>query len=173
LRIAGLSKSATFKEVWRRFCKPERALPGAGLENFEITDRPAPETKVTTSGHIFNEDVKVVLDAEKNGLGFTRLGWLQFRKYDDDSGGYYQPFFPSIYTLDRDLHTDVGRAWADFGLTLPHWPRIVHTAGTLPTVLPPQTPAHLWYTSRIHSSETGCTSAGRSVEPQRERGWLR
>jgi hypothetical protein len=30
-----------------------------------------------------------------------------------------QPFFPSIYTLDRDLHTDVGRAWADFGLNTP------------------------------------------------------
>lgn len=96
-----------------------------GIESFELTDRPAPGTKVTTSGHIFNEDVKILLDAEKNGLGFTRLGWLQFRKYDDDSGGYYQTFTPSIYSLDRDLYTEVGRAWADLGLTLPHWPRFV------------------------------------------------
>lgn len=96
-----------------------------GLESFDLTSRPAPGTKVTTSGHIFNEDQKIVLNAEKNGLGFTRLGWHQFRKYDDDSGGYYQPFSPSIYSLDRDLHTDVGRAWADLGLTLPHWPRFV------------------------------------------------
>jgi hypothetical protein len=96
-----------------------------GLESFELTGRPAPGTKVTTSGHIFNEDQKIVFDAEKNGLGFTRLGWHQFRKYDDDSGGYYSLFTPSMYELDRDLQTDVGRAWADLGLTLPHWPRIV------------------------------------------------
>jgi hypothetical protein len=96
-----------------------------GLESFELTGRPAPDTKVTTTGHVFNEDVKIVLDAEKNGLGFTRLGWTQFRKYDDDSGGYYPSFTPSIYALDRDLHTDDGRAWVDLGLTLPHWPRLV------------------------------------------------
>ncbi len=96
-----------------------------GLESFELTDRPAPDTKVTTSGHVFNDDVKLVLDAEKNGLGFARLGWLQFRKYDDDSGGYYPSFTPSIYALNRDLHIDDGRAWVDLGLTLPHWPRFV------------------------------------------------
>jgi hypothetical protein len=96
-----------------------------GLESFELTARPAPETKVTTSGHVFNDDVKLVLDAEKNGLGFARLGWLQFRKYDDDSGGYYSLFSPPIYALNRDLHIDDGRAWVDLGLALPHLPRFV------------------------------------------------
>ena len=32
---------------------------------------------------------------------------------------------PPAYSLDRDLHLDIGKAWAEFGLTLPSWPRIV------------------------------------------------
>ena len=99
-----------------------------GLESFEITDRPAPGAKVTTSGHIFNEDVKVVLDAEKNGLGFTRLGWLQFRKYDDDSGGYYQPFFPSIYDAGPRpayrCRARLGRLRSDAPALAPDCPRL-------------------------------------------------
>ena len=32
---------------------------------------------------------------------------------------------PSTFSLDRDLHMDIGRAWIDFGLTLPDEPRLV------------------------------------------------
>ena len=28
-------------------------------------------------------------------------------------------------SLGTDLHLDIGKAWIDFGLTLPHWPRMV------------------------------------------------
>src|SRR5208282_2362135 len=28
-------------------------------------------------------------------------------------------------SLDEDLHLDIGKAWIDFGLTLPGWPRLV------------------------------------------------
>jgi hypothetical protein len=47
---------------------------------------------VTTSGHIFNEDVKVVLDAEKNGLDSPGWDGSNF-EYDDDSGGIINHFF--------------------------------------------------------------------------------
>ena len=63
--------------------------------------------------------------AEKNDLGFTRFGWSQYRKYFDDSGGYYPAFPTPILDLNRDLYLDTGRAWADFGLTLPQWPTMV------------------------------------------------
>jgi hypothetical protein len=54
-----------------------------------------------------------------------RFGWSQFRKYYDDTGGFYPSFTPPSIDLNRDLHVDDGRAWADFGLALPNWPRLV------------------------------------------------
>jgi hypothetical protein len=96
-----------------------------GGGEFELIEKPTPDSKITTAGHVLLNDYKLTLSAEKNDVGFTRFGWSQFRKYFDDSGGYYPPFTPSIFDLNRDLFLDTGRAWADFGLTLPEWPRIV------------------------------------------------
>jgi hypothetical protein len=97
----------------------------SGLEEFEITQKPTPDSKISTTGHVLHDDYKVMLAAEKDGLGFTHLGWSQFRKYYDDSGGYVPLLTPPIYELNQDLHVDTGRAWADFGLALPHWPTLV------------------------------------------------
>ncbi len=96
-----------------------------GLEEFELSDRPGPDLKITTAGHVLRDDYKLTLSAEKNDVGFTRFGWSQFRKYYDDTGGYYPLFSPPAYALNRDLNLDVGRAWAEVGLTLPAWPSIV------------------------------------------------
>jgi hypothetical protein len=95
-----------------------------GLEAFEITEKPTPDSKISTSGHVLLDDYKLMLEAEKESLGFAHLGWSQFRKYYDDAGGYDPLFTPPIYDLNRDLHLDTGRAWADFGLTLPNWPTL-------------------------------------------------
>jgi hypothetical protein len=83
-------------------------------------------------GHALTEDYKVTLDLRKEDAGFARFGVEQFRHYYDDHGPYY-PFrasgfatqTPKIFDLDRDLHLDVGRAFAEFGLTLPDVPRVV------------------------------------------------
>ena len=96
-----------------------------GGGEFELADKPTPDSKVTAAGHVLLNDYKLTLSGEKNDVGFTRFGWTQFRKYFDDSGGYYKPFSPSSFDLNRDLYLDTGRAWADFGLTLPQWPRMV------------------------------------------------
>jgi hypothetical protein len=96
-----------------------------GGGEFEVTDRPTADSKVTLVGHVLQNDYKLTLSEEKNDLGFTRFGWSQYRKYFDDSGGYYPSFTPPIFDLNRDLYLDTGRAWADFGLTLPQWPRMV------------------------------------------------
>ncbi len=96
-----------------------------GLESFGMTNLPSPDSKITTAGHVLLHDYKLTLSAEKNALGFTRFGWSQYRKYFDDSGGYYPFFAPPILDLNRDLYLDIGRAWADFGLTLPRWPTMV------------------------------------------------
>ncbi|HWV98698.1 MAG TPA: c-type cytochrome domain-containing protein [Candidatus Acidoferrum sp.] len=96
-----------------------------GLENFEYVEKPGPDWKVTVAGHVRLDDYKLTLSAEKNDLGFTRFGWEQYRKYFDDSGGYNPALAPFSFELNRDLHLDVGRAWAEVGLTLPRWPKIV------------------------------------------------
>ena len=83
-----------------------------GGGEFELTDKPAPDSKITTGGHVLLNDYKLTLSAEKNELGFTHFGWSQFRKYYDDSGGYYQPFSPSIFDLNKDLYLD---DWAGLG----------------------------------------------------------
>ena len=96
-----------------------------GLEEFEITDKPTPDSKISTTGHVLLDDYKLMLSAEKDNLGFAHFGWSQFRKYYDDAGGYAPQLTPPIYELNRDLHLDTGRAWADLGLALPHWPTLV------------------------------------------------
>ena len=96
-----------------------------GLEEFQMTEKLGQDSRITAAGHVLLNDYKLTLAAEKNDLGFTQFGWTQYRKYYDDSGGYYPSLSPPIFDLNRDLHLDVGRAWADFGLTLPQWPRMV------------------------------------------------
>ena len=96
-----------------------------GLQNFEWVYKPGPDSRVTIAGHLIQDDYKLTLNAERTDLGFTRAGWEQFRKYFDDSGGYNPALAPFSFELNQDLHLDVGRAWAEVGLTLPRWPRIV------------------------------------------------
>jgi hypothetical protein len=96
-----------------------------GLEEFEMVEKPTADSKITAAGHVLQDDYKISLSAEKNDLGFARFGWSQFRKYYDDRGGYY-PLFPTpVFSLNRDVHLDEGRAWTEFGLTLPRWPKII------------------------------------------------
>lgn len=96
-----------------------------GVEEIELFEQVTPETKYTFSGHALTDDYLARLFVEKSDRGFAHFGFEQFRKYDSDTGGYYPGFTPSVFSLDRDLHLDVGRAWADFGLILPDWPRMV------------------------------------------------
>ena len=96
-----------------------------GVEQFELFEQTSPDTQVLIAGHALRDDYKMVLSAERNEIGFIHSGWEQYRKYFDDTGGYYPAFTPSALSLGRDLHLDIGKAWIDFGLTLPHWPQMV------------------------------------------------
>jgi hypothetical protein len=95
-----------------------------GLEDFELDTKPEADSRITSSGHAVRDDYLFTIEAQKNDLGFSRFGWLQYRKYYDDTGGYYPLFSTPSYSLDRDLHLEIGKAWADLGLTLPRWPAI-------------------------------------------------
>ena len=95
-----------------------------GIERFELSEKTGPNSSLTVKGRALRDDYGVTLTLEKKNVGFARFGMDQYRKYYSDSGGYFAAFDPSVYRLDRDLYVDVGKAWVDFGLTLPHWPRM-------------------------------------------------
>jgi hypothetical protein len=98
-----------------------------GLENFSLQEKFGEDRTVTAEGHIIpnQNDYKLAITLEKNDVGFVRVGFEEFRKYFSDVGGYYAPFATNSFNLGRDLHLDTGKAWVEFGLTLPSWPKIV------------------------------------------------
>lgn len=100
---------------------------GGGAEEFSMQENLSPDEKLTSEGHVLfpDHDVRVTLALEKSEIGFIRGGFEEWRRYYDDSGGFYRPFSPPQFDLNSDLYLDTGRAWADFGLTRPDWPQIV------------------------------------------------
>jgi mono/diheme cytochrome c family protein len=97
-----------------------------GLERSELFQQIDPETTLTVAGQSRLNDYAVSLELRRNELGFIRSGWEQHRKYYDGFGGYEGGSTPHLPpAIDEDLHLDYGRAWIDFGLTLPHWPQLV------------------------------------------------
>lgn len=103
----------------------QKAGVNGGLEQFEFFKQTSPDTKALLTGHLLRDDYKVVLSLDRNDLGFIRSGWEQYRKYFDDTGGYAPSLILPSPGLGQDLHLDIGKAWIDFGLTLPDWPRMV------------------------------------------------
>ena len=97
-----------------------------GIEEFTFQQNMGQGRRLTLDGRLIapNEDFQLKLELRKSDLGFVRAGVEQWRKYYDDSGGFYRPFSPPAFELNQDLHLDIGRAWVDFGLTIPRLPQI-------------------------------------------------
>jgi len=100
---------------------------GGGVENFSLSDRISSEEKISAEGHALlpENDFKLSLALDKNDVGFIHGGFEEWRKYFDDTGGFYPGFTPSSFSLNKDLHEDIGKVWIDFGLTLPDKPQLV------------------------------------------------
>src|SRR3989441_8885527 len=99
----------------------------AGYERFELIEPIGKQAELKVEGRaLFDQnDYRVALTLSQPDLGFVRAGYDTFRKYFNDTGGYYAPFNQSPLSLGRDLHEDIGKAWFDVGLTLPDWPKLV------------------------------------------------
>jgi hypothetical protein len=96
-----------------------------GAGHFEVFKQINPDTKVLLDGHALRDDYEVNLALDQSGLGFIHAGWQQYRKYFDDAGGYDPKLPGAAPELGQDLHLDIDKAWVDFGLALPDWPRLV------------------------------------------------
>jgi hypothetical protein len=97
-----------------------------GAESIFFREQSPKERTLTVEAKTFfnPEEYKVKLSLEQRDLGFIRMGAENYREYYNDVGGYFPTFTPSQYSLNRDLHLDIGKFWVDLGLTLPDWPKM-------------------------------------------------
>ena len=100
---------------------------GGGVEHFSMQQQLGPDKSFSAEGRALfpDNDFQIKLVLQKADVGFVRGGFEQWRKYYDDTGGYYRPFGLPSFNLERDLHLDTGRAWIDLGLTVPNLPQII------------------------------------------------
>ena len=79
----------------------------------------------TLDGHAMfgNEDYEFVIGAEKEGLGYVKAGFNQFRTWYDGSGGYL-PINNSWFRTDDELSLDRGEIWFEAGLRMEDFPEI-------------------------------------------------
>ena len=98
-----------------------------GLQSLHVQQQLGPDRRLTFDARAFPnpEEYSFRLQIEQRDLGFARFGFEQYREYYDDTGSHYPRLAPPSFDLNRDLHLDIGRAYVDFGLTLPDWPRLV------------------------------------------------
>ena len=98
-----------------------------GANHFSFSEQLAPDRKLTIEGRALvpEHDFKVTVALDQKDYGFVHSGFEEWRRYYDDTGGYYPRFTPPSFSLDQDPHLDIGRAWIDFGLTLPDSPQLV------------------------------------------------
>ncbi len=111
-----------FREHWR-----QNAGFAGGIAELRFEERRQDGGRFDLHTRAFWQtgDREIELSLDKPDLGFLQIGYEQFRRYDDDTGGSYQPFGQAAISLGRDLFLDTGRAWVDIGFMLPDWPTIV------------------------------------------------
>ena len=97
-----------------------------GAENFSFKQT-TPDETISLSGHAIvpDDDFDFRLLLQESDGGFIHAGFDQWRKYYASDGGYDPTIFPPGFNLNRDLYVDNGRAWADFGIDLPHGTELI------------------------------------------------
>jgi hypothetical protein len=71
-----------------------------------------------------NKDYDLFMRINKAGLGYIHGGYTQYRKYFDDTGGFFSPFAITHFDLDKDLYLNIGNFFIDAGLNAPGLPEI-------------------------------------------------
>lgn len=97
-----------------------------GVQSFLFEQQLGSDQHFSIEGQVLPnpEEYRLRLEARQRDLGFARFGFEQYREFYSDYGGYHPALNPPAFSLDQDLGLNIGRAWAEFGLTLPDWPRL-------------------------------------------------
>src|SRR5262249_26329279 len=82
---------------------------GGGVESFFMEEHDAPDLKLAVEARALlpEQDFLLKITQTKTDVGFVRGGFEQWRRYYDDTGGFYPLFTPPSFDLGRDLHLDV------------------------------------------------------------------
>ena len=98
-----------------------------GVEDATFHRMLAKDTTLDMDGRaLFDQhDYKLELVLTKTDVGYLRAGFTQYRKFFDNTGGFFRNCAPASFTLNRELGLDIGDVYFEAGLTLPNVPKIV------------------------------------------------
>ncbi|MBL9137456.1 MAG: hypothetical protein JNK85_16405 [Verrucomicrobiales bacterium] len=97
---------------------------GDGLSEFSLKYDMDPRTRVEIEGRTYTGTDQHRFNArvERDDLGWVRVGYQEFHRYHDDTGGYYKPYGDAAPRLDDDLVLRHRHATIELGLALPDLP---------------------------------------------------
>ncbi|MFO7785573.1 MAG: hypothetical protein R6V25_13150 [Desulfatiglandales bacterium] len=98
-----------------------------GLERFSLEKKTPGDWLLQMDGRVIvpEDDYEFNLKVGKDDLGFFRARYSEYRKYFDDTGGFFPLFSPSSFDLDGDPHLNIGDFLLEAGMTLPDLPQVV------------------------------------------------
>jgi hypothetical protein len=98
-----------------------------GVENFSLRRELGADTTIEAQGRAIvpEENYRLGLLIDKRDVGYIRAGYSEYRKYFDDTGGFFLPFSESSFDLSKDLHLDIGKVFIEAGLLLPNMPKLI------------------------------------------------
>ncbi len=99
--------------------------PGLRIDEFFYREKKGKDGSIRIEGRMAvpEETYRTEIIYEQRDRWHLRFGFDQFRKFYDDSGGFYDLFAVPSYDLNRDLELDNGRTWIEIGLDRPDLPK--------------------------------------------------
>jgi hypothetical protein len=98
-----------------------------GVEHFSFQEQINAGETLSLAGHYLSagQDAGLQLNLAKTDVGYIHAGFEQWNQYNDNFGWHDSAVTPPGLASEGSLSLDEGRAWVDFGLTLPRGPQIV------------------------------------------------
>ncbi len=99
---------------------------GGGLSDFDLRYDTDPRTHVEIGGRALYgpDDYRFRGKVTRDDLGWVRLEYREFSRFQDDTGLYYAPFGTPAPRLGEDLVLRHRHATAEFGLEITDWPKL-------------------------------------------------
>lgn len=122
--VGGVFMDGGSRAEWQRIHRLPEVF--GGITGFHYQRELGKEWQLGIDGRgVFDsEDYSVKVNVSREDRGFVRVGYEQFRTWDNGAGGYL-PLDGSWYELyDTELYTDRGEFWIEAGLTLPDVPKV-------------------------------------------------
>jgi hypothetical protein len=95
-----------------------------GIEELKLRQESKDGRIFSLDGRFLRDDDHLKLEWSQSELGFVRIGYDQYRRYDDSGGGYAAGFVPPLVHSDNELYIDRGRASFDVGWNRPDLPAV-------------------------------------------------